>query len=62
MLKTGLDITAYQLKSAICDNISQCIKHSYESLCIITIRIMLDIVDTYNKNRLDLLRTRLKKI
>ena len=62
MLKVGLDITAYQLKSAITSDIFQCIRHGYESLRIIPIGIILDTVGAYNKNRLEMLRTRLKKI
>ena len=61
MLKVGFDITAYQLKSAINNDIFQCIRHGYESLCIIPIGIILDTVTAYNEKRLEMLRSRLKK-
>lgn len=62
MLKVGLDVTICQLKSAISSDIFQCMIHGYISLHIVPIGIILDQLDTYYINRLELLRTRLKKI
>jgi hypothetical protein len=59
MLKSGLDITAYQLKSTMDIDIIQCVKHGYESLFVVPVKIFMTTISDYNKNRIRVLRTQL---
>ena len=60
MLKSGLDITAYQLKSVMDSDIVQCVKHGYESLFAVPVKVFMMTIKEYNKNRIRVLRTQLK--
>lgn len=62
LLKSGLNITAYELKSATNSDIIQCIKYGYESLQAIPVKIFVKILAKYNKIRIEVLRNRLSKI
>ena len=62
LLKSGLNITAYELKSATNSDIIQCIKYGYESLQVIPVKIFVKILAKYNKIRIEVLRSRLSKI
>jgi len=59
VLKTGVDITASELKSAIGTDIFQFIRCGYDSLCAIPFDIFLKRVMEYNENRIKMLRIRL---
>lgn len=59
MLKSGLDITAYQLKSIMDDDIIQCVKHGYESLFVVPVKVFMATISDYNKKRFRVLRTQL---
>ena len=60
MLKSGLDITAYQLKSIMDSDIIQCVKHGYESLFVVPVKVFMATISDYNKNRIRVLRTKLR--
>ena len=60
MLKSGLDITTYQLKSIMNSDIIQCVKHGYESLFAIPVEVFMVAINDYNKCRIRVLRTQLK--
>ncbi len=62
LLKSVLNITAYELKSATNSDIIQCIKYGYESLQAIPVKIFIKLLMKYNKFRIDVLRSRLSKI
>ena len=62
MLKSGLDITAYQLKSTMDIDIIQYVKHGYESLFVVPVKIFMTTISDYNKNRIRVLRTQLTGI
>ena len=61
LLKSGLDINAYQLKSVIGSDIVQCVKHGYESLFAVPVKVFMMTIRDYNKNRIRVLRTQLKE-
>ena len=61
LLKSGLNITAYELKSATNSDIIQCIKYGYESLQAIPVKIFIKILLKYNKISIEVLRSRLSK-
>ena len=56
---TGLDITAYQRKSIMDSDIVQCIKHGYSSLFVVPVKVFMDAISDYNKNRIRVLCTQL---
>ena len=62
MLKSGLDITAYQLKSIMDSDIIRCVKHGYESLFAVPVKIFMAIISDYNKDRIRVLRSQLTGI
>ena len=61
MLKSVLDITAYQLKSVMDCDIVKCVKYGYESLFVIPVKTFIMTIKEYNKSRIEALRTRLKE-
>lgn len=60
MLKSGLDITTYQLKSIMNSDIIQCVKHGYESLFAVPVKVFMVAINDYNKCRIRVLSTQLK--
>ena len=60
MLKSELEITAYQLKSVIDSDIVQYVKHGYESLFVVPVKVFMVAISDYNKSRIRVLRTQLK--
>ena len=60
LLKSGLDITAYQLKSVMDSDIVQCVKYGYESLFVVPVKVFMGAISDYNKSRIRVLRTQLK--
>ncbi|MGP8329542.1 MAG: transposase, partial [Methanosarcinaceae archaeon] len=61
MLKSGLDITAYQLKSVMNCDIVKCVKSGYESLFAVPIKTFLMTIKEFNENRIEILSVRLKE-
>ncbi|MGP8320514.1 MAG: ISH3 family transposase, partial [Methanosarcinaceae archaeon] len=61
MLKSGLDITAYQLKSVMNSDIVKCVKSGYESLFAVPVKTFLMTIKEFNENRIEMLRARLKE-
>jgi hypothetical protein len=47
------------MKSAIGSDIITCIKYGYKSLCVIPIKMFLNLLQEYNENRVQALRKRL---
>jgi hypothetical protein len=62
VLKSVLDITAYQMKSVINQDIIQAVIEGINSLCNIPIKLFLDCLKRYNKERNRALRARLRYI
>lgn len=62
MLKSVLDITAYQMKSVINQDITKAVTDGIESLCNIPVKLFLDCLRKFNRERGRALRARLKEI
>jgi len=59
MLKSVLEITAYELKSLINEDINKVVRYGLKSLNIIPIYVLLDCLRWFNEERNRVLRTRL---
>ncbi|MDD3874067.1 MAG: ISH3 family transposase, partial [Methanosarcina sp.] len=62
MLKSVLDITAYQMKSVINLDITKAVTDGIESLCNVPVKLFLDCLRKFNRERGRALRARLKEI
>ena len=62
VLKSVLDITAYQMKSVISQDIIKAVTEGIKSLCNIPIKLFLECLTIYNKERNRALRTLLREI
>lgn len=62
VLKSVLDITAYQMKSVINQDIIKAVKEGVNSLSNITVRSFLECLTRYNKERRRALRARLRDL
>jgi len=62
ILKSVLDITAYQMKSVINQDIIKAVKDGINSLCNIPVKSFLDCLTKFNKKRIRALRARLRDI
>lgn len=60
LLKSVIEIDAYKLKSAISDAILTFIKERYKYLCIIPIKMFMELLRKYNEDRIQTLRNRLR--
>ena len=62
VLKSVLDITAYQMKSLINQDIIKAVAEGIKSLCNIPIKLFLDCLTKFNRERKRALRARLREI
>jgi len=62
MLKSVIEITAYELKSSINEDISKAVRYGLKSLHIIPVNRFLDLLRGFNRERNRVLRTRLTTI
>jgi hypothetical protein len=62
VLKSVLEITAYQMKSVINQDIIKAVTDGIESLCNIPVKLFLDYLMNFNRERSRVLRARLKYI
>ena len=62
VLKSILDITAYQMKSVINQDIIKAVTEGIESLCNISINLFLDCLKKFNRERNRALRARLRDL
>jgi len=59
MLKSVLEITAYELKSSINEDINKAVRYGLKSLNLIPVNVLLDCLRWFNEERNRVLRTRL---
>jgi hypothetical protein len=59
MLKSVVEITAYELKSSINEDINKAVRYGLKSLNLIPIKVSLDCLRWFNEERNRVLRTRL---
>jgi uncharacterized protein (DUF1810 family) len=62
MLKSVIEITAYELKSSINEDINKAVRYGLKSLNLIPVKVLLDCLKWYNEERNRVLRTRLTTI
>jgi len=62
MLKSVLEITAYELKSLINEDIIKVVRYGLKSLCIVPVKIFLNCMEMYNQKRKRDLRNQLTRI
>jgi hypothetical protein len=62
MLKSVLEITAYELKSSINEDINKAVRYGLKSLSLIPVNVLLDCLRWLNEERNRVLRTRLTLI
>ena len=62
VLKSVLEITAYQMKSVINQDIIKAVTDGIESLCNIPVKLFWDCLMEFNRGRNRALRTRLRNI
>ena len=62
MLKSVIEITAYELKSLINEDINKAVRYGLKSLNFIPVKVLLDCLRWFNEERNRVLRTRLTTI